>query len=363
MFLRILRYSGWFVVGLFALIGFVLVFGFFALRFGWTKTAGVVDLNDRYFKDVSAQMRNFNNSGEQDSASSIYQNNCRLLVLSRLSPGLGRSLLNAYMSSNSEKVLAKSLLAAEVFLNDNQNYKKGVELCVKSLVQLKGLNVSNDSVNSPYGWINSGEWPILREAIIKDQAQIKKVSEQTGVSERLLVTMLVGEQLRLYNSEREVYKEIFQPLKILGVQSKFSWGVMGMKEETARQVEINLKDKKSPFYLGSTYENLLNFKSANIDSERFERLVDEHNHYYSYLYTALYLKQIMAEWRLAGYNIDDRPEILATLFNLGFAKSAPKADPKVGGAEIEVGGQTYSFGSLAFQFYYSGELIDYFSWQ
>jgi len=53
---------------------------------------------------------------------------------------------------------------------------------------------------------------------------------------------------------------------------------------------------------------------------------------------------------------------LATLFNLGFAKSVPKAEPQVGGAEIEVGGQKYSFGGLAFQFYYSGELIDYFNW-
>lgn len=294
MFLRILRQTAWLIVYLFALIGFILVGGFFALRFGWANTPGVVDYNDRYFNEVIGKIRR---SGNSNSAQAIFTENCQRL--DRMS----------------------------------------------------------------YGWLGAEDWSVLKEAIVKDQAQIKKVSEETGVPSRLLVSMLVGEQLRLYTSEREVFKQIFQPLKILGVQSKFSWGVMGMKEETAKRVELNLKDKTSPFYLGSAYENILDFKTAELDTERFNRLVDQHNHYYSYLYTALYLKQIMAQWQQAGYNIDNRPEILATLFNLGFAKSIPKALPQVGGALIEVGGQEYSFGNLAFQFYYSSELLDYFPWQ
>ncbi|HRZ30657.1 MAG TPA: hypothetical protein P5274_03290, partial [Candidatus Paceibacterota bacterium] len=213
-----------------------------------------------------------------------------------------------------------------------------------------------------YAWLSTSDWLVLKEAIAKDQVLIKRVSHETGVSARLLVAMLVGEQLRLYTSEREVFKQIFQPLKILGVQSKFSWGVMGMKEETAKQIEINLKDKTSPFYLGVEFEKILDFKTNDPSAERFKRLADSHDHYYSYLYTALYLKQIMKQWQMAGYDISDRPEILATLFNLGFTKSLPKTEPQVGGAEIEVGGQKYSFGGLAFQFYYSGELIEYFPW-
>lgn len=212
-------------------------------------------------------------------------------------------------------------------------------------------------------WHETPEWSVLKEAIIKDQDDIIKASAVAGIPPRLLVSMLVGEQLRLYNSEREIYKQFFQPLKILGNQSKFSWGVMGMKEETAKQVEINLQATSSPFYLGVAVEHLLDFETADPDAERFNRLVDEHNHYYSYLYSALYLKQLMAQWQRAGYNIDNRPEIIATLFNLGFNKSVPKVDPAVGGAEIDIGNQKYSFGSLAFQFYYSQELINNFPWQ
>jgi hypothetical protein len=95
-------------------------------------------------------------------------------------------------------------------------------------------------------------------------------------------------------------------------------------------------------------------------SARFLRLTDSKNHYYSYLYTALFIKQISAQWQREGFRIADRPEILATLFNLGFDKSVPKANPKVAGAEVTVGGETYTFGRLAYEFYYSGELIDTF---
>ena len=72
------------------------------------------------------------------------------------------------------------------------------------------------------------------------------------------------------------------------------------------------------------------------------------------------MKEIQAQWSRAGYNIDDRPEILATLYNLGFYYSIPKADPKVGGTVINIDGMDYTFGDIAYEFYYSSELSDIF---
>src|SRR3989338_4644922 len=94
-------------------------------------------------------------------------------------------------------------------------------------------------------WKKSKEWLILKEAIKKEAGVINKVSKETGVSSRMIVAPLVVEQLRLFTSEREIFKQIFSPLKILGNQSQFSWGVMGIKQDTAKQIEENLKDKKS----------------------------------------------------------------------------------------------------------------------
>jgi hypothetical protein len=209
-------------------------------------------------------------------------------------------------------------------------------------------------------WQQSEEWAVMDAAIRRDQAVIERAARDSSVPPRLIVANLVSEQLRLFFTEREAYKKWFYPLKILGPQSQFSWGVMGMKEDTAVQVENNLKDPASPYYLGPQYEHLLDFKTADIAGERFTRMTDQHDHYWSYLYAGLYLKQIETQWRNAGFPIDDRPDVLSTLFNIGFKYSVPKANPQVGGAAITLSNGTQSFGSLANEFYDSDLLTDIF---
>lgn len=208
-------------------------------------------------------------------------------------------------------------------------------------------------------WEKSEEWKALKVAILKDKEDILKASESSGVGTRLIIAPLVVEQLRLYESNRELFKEFFSPLKMLGSQNQFSWGVMGIKEESARQIEQNLKNANSPFYLGPAYEHILDFTSDSPDSERFQRLTDDASRYYSYLYAGLYEKQLIAQWDKAGIPIHDRPEIVFTLFNIGFSNSRPHPNPSVGGAEIRFAGKEYSFGGLAFEFYYSDELPEF----
>jgi hypothetical protein len=209
-------------------------------------------------------------------------------------------------------------------------------------------------------WNQGEEWLTFKNAITKDLTILKRVEGETGVSSRLIVSMIAVEQLRLFYSEREVFKQVFAPLKLLGNQTQFSWGIAGIKEETAKQIETHLKDKTSSYYLGETYETYLDFKTNNTDQERFERITDSRNRYFAYLYTALYLKQFITSWQKAGFDIAEKPEILATLYNIGFANSKPNADPKVGGAEIEINNTPYSFGRLGGEIYNSNELLEYF---
>ncbi len=210
-------------------------------------------------------------------------------------------------------------------------------------------------------WEESEEWGVMEDAIRRDATVINRAAADSGVPARLIVANLVAEQLRLFFTEREAYKQFFYPLKILGPQSQFSWGVMGMKEDTAIIVEQNLKDPTSPYYLGAEYERLLDFKTEDVTKERFERMTDQHDHYWSYLYAGLYLKQITTQWENAGFPINSRPEILSTLYNIGFMFSAPKADPQVGGAAITLSDGTRSFGGLAAEFYNSTLLADVFA--
>lgn len=209
-------------------------------------------------------------------------------------------------------------------------------------------------------WANNEEWQVLKEAVLKDQDVINRAANVAHVPARFIVSSLIVEQLRLFYSEREVFKAVFAPLKILGNQSQFSWGVMGIKQDTAIKIESNLKDQASPYYLGPDYEHLLDFTTNDHDTERFNRLTDEDNRYYSYLYAGLAMKELETQWQKAGNPIDSRPDIVATLFNIGFDNSHPHPSPIAGGAEIDIGSSTYSFGSLAGDFYNSNELINEF---
>jgi len=204
------------------------------------------------------------------------------------------------------------------------------------------------------------EWVAFRQAVLKDKIIIEKVSKKTGVSARMLVALLVPEQMRLFHSNRPLFKKIFEPLKILGNQSQFSWGIFGIKDETARSIEKHLKDTKSPFYLGVSFEHLLDFQTDDHNQERFQRIIKENDHTYGYLYTALYVAQIKNQWKQAGFPIQNNPEILATLWNIGFKKSNPNANPKSGGSTLRINNTKWSSGSFAKIFYYSDELIEIF---
>jgi hypothetical protein len=220
------------------------------------------------------------------------------------------------------------------------------------------------SQTEPCEWNETIQWEVVKGGLQKDQAVIARVSAETGVSARMIAASVAPEQIRFFaeSSNREVFKRYFEPLKILASLSQFSLGVSGMKQKTAEEVERHTNDSASPFYPGDGFTKLISYSSStpNTSTELFNRLTNEKDHYYSYLYTALYLKQIEMQWGRAGYDIKNRPDVLVTLFNLGFAASEPKAKPQAAGAPITIGGQRYSFGDLGATFYHSEELLQEF---
>ena len=206
-------------------------------------------------------------------------------------------------------------------------------------------------------WSVGEEWETFKTAVLRDKDSILKAGKDSSVRPRLIFSLLAVEQLRLYHTNRALFKEAFAPLKLLGNQSQFSWGVMGIKQETAIEIEKHLKDTASPYYPGTAFEKLLDFETPDRDTERFNRIIDENNRYYSYLYAGLYIREIETQWKRAGFDISNRPEILATLFNIGFEHSNPNSNPQTGGSAIEINGKTYSFGGLAGEIYFSDELL------
>lgn len=215
--------------------------------------------------------------------------------------------------------------------------------------------------SSACAWNETREWQAVKGGLTKDKAVIDKVAKETGVSPRLIATIVVPEQTRFFTAEREVFKRYFEPLKILGSLSKFSLGVSGIKQDTALNIEQYANDPTSPFYPGARYAPLIAYApGADHDKELYDRLTDAKDHEYAYLYTALFVKEIATQWKNAGYDISRNPGVIVTLFNIGFRKSHPNANPQLGGAEITSGGHTYTYGDLGSRFFSSNELRDVF---
>lgn len=344
------------VVGLFALAGAAIIGAWAFYQLGFTNNRGAVDENYRYLMSVSDIKSLQDKDYSQEEIDEIWMSQyAKLAAFSRFYPINAHNINIAAQHSGDPLVVDRMIAAAEVYLSDNEEYKaymKQMQELLNKQPQQKNPNV--------IPWMDCIEWAALKEAIVKDSALINEAGRLTGVEPRLIAGCLIGEQIRLFNSKRETFKKYLGPVKVLSVQSQFSFGVNGIKPFTAQAIERHLKEDTSVFYMGKQYENLLDFETNDHEGERYKRLVDYRNHLYSYIYTGCILHQTMLQWKRAGHDISDRPDILFTLFNVGFSQSKPKADPVCGGSHISVNGATYTFGAIGFDFYYSGELGDVF---
>ena len=347
----------------FAGYGVVLVGVFLALKFRITDDQGLVDDNNRYFQQMHDK---YNQNFKVDSASLVkYRNEIleRINLVNAYYPKNARTILEAWSQSKSEKTALQMLSAVDLKLKDNKSYQRRLRAILS-----KNRTTNLAKSGNVFEWMNFLEWSYFKEAVTKDKKYIDSAAAACGVEPRMIVACLVGEQVRLFNSRRERFKDLVAPLKTLALETNMSFGVTGIKEQTARNIETYLKDPQSPFYCGSKYEHLLdydstrNYNNAHNDtlSLRVKRLVQYKDHYYSYLYAGIFIRQIATQWKKAGYSIDERPEILASIFNLGYRKSIPKKYPAVGGSNFMIRDKEYTFGGVAYDFYYSGELLDEF---
>lgn len=341
---------------LFALAGAAIIGAWGLYQLGVTNNRGAVDKNYRYLMSVSEmeELKGAKMTQAQIDEQWALQYG-RLAALARFYPENARLILRAAQFSGDPMVVNRMVAAAQIYMEENDS----IDALADRIGALLASTPQQQRQNL-IPWMAEPAWPALKEAILRDSALINEAGRLTGVEPRMIVGCLIGEQIRLFNSKREMFKKYLGPVKVLSVQSQFSYGVNGIKDFTAEAVEQHLQDPSSEFYMGKAYEHLLDFETDDHATERYNRLVDYRNHLYSYIYTGCILHQTMLQWRRAGYDISDRPDVLFTLFNVGFSQSVPKPDPVPGGSHIEVGDRMYTFGGIGFDFYYSGELADAF---
>lgn len=283
---------------------------------------------------------------------------CKLLVIENVYPETAERIYFVY-NNLSQTVFAERMITALAIRH--KDLQKDFSLCDSGGIPAQVPLHATDN-GEAYPWIHSEEWQVLRTALVRDREAIMQAAQTLHISPRILVGPIIGEQLRFYTSARSTFKQYLQPAQSFIYMSKFSYGIAGMKPTTAERIELALTNPTSPFYLGPEYEKILEYPEDVLDTnaERMRRIDNKEDHSWIYLYVGLYLKQFQAQWKKAGYPIDDRPDVLATLYNLGPNKSNPKEYPEAGGAPIVIDGVSYTFGGLAYDFYWSGELLDVF---
>jgi hypothetical protein len=239
------KYPFYFIIIIFALIGMFLTTTYTALNLGLTKDAGKVDHNDRIFNEIKDK---YNQGFTKDTSTfkkkdfDIYQ---RIIILNKYCPVNAAYIMSALTESKNEVEARRMLDAVEMYLFKNKRYRAELKNYRKS----KYKNLPKAVKGSVFDWMNISEWSDFKVAVAKDTKLIDSVANVTGVEPRLIVSVLVGEQIRLFNSKREAYKKWIGPLKILSVETQFSLGVTGIKVLTAQNIEKHLKDPSSVYYL------------------------------------------------------------------------------------------------------------------
>ncbi len=341
---------------IFALIGMLFSGVFVAMQFGWFNVRGTIAERNESLKQ-SLISGTATKAGAEGTLATMNQAVvlCKIHALANLAPETARNIYTVYQTNRDADLMQQMFTVAQKrFLETDLPAQ--FASCARAVVPN-----TTPLAQSAFAWAESEEWTVIRSAFIRDQDIIRKAALDAGISPRLLLGGILGEQFRFFTNSRDTFKSYFEPLKILATLSKFSYGIAGLKPETAKRIEENLKNPQSVFYLGQSMESVITYpEGVDEDAVRFERITDTKDTYYSYLYAGLFMRQVIEQWKRAGYDISDKPEVLSTLYNLGFNRSVPKANPSAGGAPITVNGTAYNFGQLGFEFYYSGELSQEF---
>lgn len=330
----------------FALAGFVFCFVYIGMQFGWFNVRGSVSERNSYF--------NLNKNKKLNTTTSTnLEIICKINVLNKYAPLTSINISKNLTKGVSAEIINKMIEVASGRFANNYSYLQDINNC---------RNSNNQSLNiliSAYNWADTDQWALMKEVFTRDQEIIKKAASDAHISPRLILSGVIGEQFRFFNNRRDSFKSYFEPLKILASLSNTSFGIAGLKPKTIGQIEDNLKNKNSAFYLGPDMENVVDYpEGTDIPAEQMNRITNAKDPYYSYLYVGLYMKEVIAQWQKAGYDITQNAGVLATLYNLGFYYSVPKANPEFGGSIININNVDYTFGDIGYEFYYSGELSD-----
>ncbi len=147
---------------------------------------------------------------------------------------------------------------------------------------------------------------------------IKSASQKFKFDYKILFAVIYVERTLNYTWEDKALDDL---LAEAGLNS--SIGFCQVKMKTAYWIEVQLNKDISDFYCGEKYKNILNISHS--PKEIIEKL---DNDSLNILYATAYIRIMMNRWQKLGYPINDKPEIIGTLYSTGlFYKDGSERNP------------------------------------
>jgi len=164
---------------------------------------------------------------------------------------------------------------------------------------------------------------ITLQQLKKNQILIENAAHKFTVNPLYLSAIIYVERILNYN---QVDDSLDITLAKIGYNS--SIGFAQVKLKTAYFIERQLHKPTSLFYPGGIYENFL--QVSRNPSDLIEKLRDDAS---NILYASAYLRLMQSRWEKAGFPIDQRPDILGTLYSTGLfnddgTERQPHMNPK-----------------------------------
>lgn len=143
---------------------------------------------------------------------------------------------------------------------------------------------------------------------------IENASKIFNINQVYLSAVIYTERTNNYDWTDDVFDEIIAKV---GKSSSIGFGQIKMR--TAYFIERQLSDSTKDFYCGKKYESIL--EVSGTPTQIIKKL---QNDSLNILYASAYLRMMQTFWNKRGYSIDNKPEIIGSLYQLGLFHSDGK---------------------------------------
>jgi len=150
--------------------------------------------------------------------------------------------------------------------------------------------------------------------IMERKQLIFTASKLFDINPQYLATVIYTERTKNYDWTDEAFDEI-----IAKTGQNSSMGFSQVKIKTAYFIEKQITDSVSAFFCGKKYEHIL-----MLSKSPFKLIQKLKTDSLNILYAAAYLRIIQTFWSNKGYPIDNKPDIIGSLYQLGLFHSDGK---------------------------------------